>query len=40
LSLDLGAEPVGNTPQEFARLIKIQSDVWAKVFRENNIRLD
>jgi len=36
----LGMEPVGNTPAEFASAIKMQSARWAVIIRERNIKVD
>ncbi len=33
-----GAEPVGNTPEEFAAVMKAESAKWAKVIREAGIK--
>jgi tripartite-type tricarboxylate transporter receptor subunit TctC len=38
--LSLGSEPVGGTPQDFARLIKSEFERWAGVIRQANIRID
>jgi tripartite-type tricarboxylate transporter receptor subunit TctC len=38
--LALGAEPVGNTPQELSRFIKAQIDRWTKLVGAANIRVD
>jgi len=38
--LTLGAEPVGNTPQELSRFIKAQIDRWTKLVGAANIRVD
>ena len=38
--LDLGAEPVGNSPEEFAIRIATESAKWAKVLETSNIRLE
>jgi tripartite-type tricarboxylate transporter receptor subunit TctC len=35
-----GAEPVGNTPDEFAGVIKRDLAKWAKVVKEAGIKLD
>jgi tripartite-type tricarboxylate transporter receptor subunit TctC len=35
-----GAEAIGNTPAEFAALIQAEMTKWAKVVRENNIRIE
>ena len=34
----LGLDPVGATPEEFATLIKVESDKWAKVIQAANIK--
>jgi tripartite-type tricarboxylate transporter receptor subunit TctC len=36
----LGAEPVGNTPEEFGALIRSEISKWAKVVKTAGIRLD
>ena len=38
--LDVGAEPVGNTPEEFAQRLKRESALWAKVVQTAKIRFD
>jgi tripartite-type tricarboxylate transporter receptor subunit TctC len=35
-----GAEPIGNTPEEFTAVMKRDLVKWAKVVRDGNIRLD
>ena len=35
-----GAEPIGNTPEQFAEMMKAESDRWAKVIKEGNITVD
>jgi tripartite-type tricarboxylate transporter receptor subunit TctC len=35
-----GAEAIGNTPAEFAALIQAEMAKWAKVVRENDIRIE
>jgi tripartite-type tricarboxylate transporter receptor subunit TctC len=35
----LGAEPVGNTPEQFAAVIKSEIAKWAKVIKDANIPL-
>ena len=35
-----GLEPVGNTPEEFAQLIKVELTKWASVVRASNARAD
>ncbi|MCC6532029.1 MAG: tripartite tricarboxylate transporter substrate binding protein [Burkholderiales bacterium] len=35
-----GAEAIGNTPAEFSVLIKTEMQKWAKVVRDNQIRID
>ncbi|WP_100383675.1 tripartite tricarboxylate transporter substrate-binding protein [Bradyrhizobium canariense] len=34
----LGFEPVGSTPEEFAKQIEIELEKWARVIRAANIR--
>jgi tripartite-type tricarboxylate transporter receptor subunit TctC len=38
--VDIGAEPVANTPAEFAARIKKESALWAKVIQTANIRFE
>ena len=38
--LDLGAEPSGEPPQQFARRIKAESAAWSKVVKTTNMQLD
>lgn len=38
--VDFGVEPVGNTPAQFAELLKSESTRWHKLIRELNITLD
>lgn len=38
--IDIGAEPVANTPDEFAARIKKESALWAKVIQAAKIRFD
>ena len=38
--IDLGYLPVGGTPEEFARVVREDYDLWGRVIRENNIRVD
>lgn len=35
-----GAEPIGNTPEQFAAIIRTDVDVWRKVIRDAGIKLD
>jgi tripartite-type tricarboxylate transporter receptor subunit TctC len=35
-----GGEPVGNTPDEFARWLKVEIAKWTKVVKEANIRVE
>ena len=37
---ELGAQPVGDTPAEFARFIAEEGVKWTKVARTNNIKLE
>jgi tripartite-type tricarboxylate transporter receptor subunit TctC len=34
----LGAEPVGNTPADFAAMIKVESAKWGKIVKDANIK--
>ncbi|MFN7085939.1 MAG: Bug family tripartite tricarboxylate transporter substrate binding protein [Burkholderiales bacterium] len=36
----LGMEPVGNTPDEFARAIKQEGERWARIIRERKLQVD
>ena len=36
---ELGLEPVGNTPAEFAAIIKKETPEWAKVIKDAGIKL-
>jgi tripartite-type tricarboxylate transporter receptor subunit TctC len=36
----IGMEPVGNTPSDFAAAIRSQSERWGKIIKERNIRAD
>ena len=38
--LDIGLEPIGSTPAEFAVVMKHDYDKWGKVIRDANIKLD
>jgi len=38
--VDFGIEPVGSTPQEYAALIKSESELWQKLIRDLKITLD
>lgn len=38
--LSLGADPGGNTPEEFARFIREDQAKWSKLMREAGIRLE
>jgi tripartite-type tricarboxylate transporter receptor subunit TctC len=38
--LDIGAEPVGNAPEEFARRMEVETEKWANVVRAANIRFE
>lgn len=38
--LDLGLEPVGNAPEEFASFVKADLARWAKVIKEANVRVE
>ena len=34
----LGFDPLGNTPEEMAKQIKVEMEIWAKVIRDANIK--
>src|SRR5438105_8795696 len=36
----LGAEPVGNSPEEFAALVKTEVDKWAEVVKQSGAKVD
>jgi len=36
---ELGADPVGGTPQQFTALIKSEIAKWAKVIKEAHVEL-
>ncbi len=36
----LGAEAVGNTPEQFAALIKTETMKWSKVVKESGARVE
>jgi tripartite-type tricarboxylate transporter receptor subunit TctC len=36
----LGAEPVGDTPEAFARFLRAESELWGRLVREGNIRAE
>jgi tripartite-type tricarboxylate transporter receptor subunit TctC len=38
--LDQGAEPIGNTPEEFTRLLRAEVGRWIEVVRVSGIRID
>jgi len=38
--VEFGVEPVGSTPQEYAALIKSESELWQKLIRDLKITLD
>ena len=35
-----GAEPIGNTPEEFAAMMKTESARWADVIKKAGISID
>jgi tripartite-type tricarboxylate transporter receptor subunit TctC len=37
--VELGLEPVGNTPAEFTAIIKKETPEWAKVIKDAGIKL-
>jgi tripartite-type tricarboxylate transporter receptor subunit TctC len=38
--VQIGSEPVGNSPEEFTAFIKSEFAVWAKVVKEVGITMD
>jgi tripartite-type tricarboxylate transporter receptor subunit TctC len=36
---ELGAEPVGGTPEQFAAFIRSEIEKWAKVIKDANVEL-
>jgi tripartite-type tricarboxylate transporter receptor subunit TctC len=38
--VDIGLEPIGNTPAEFAAIVRGDYDKWGVVIRNANIKLD
>jgi tripartite-type tricarboxylate transporter receptor subunit TctC len=38
--LGLGAQPAGNTPEEFARFVEREGAKWAKVIRDAHVTLN
>jgi len=38
--VDLGADPVGSTPEQFAAQIKDETVTWAKLVKSTNARID
>jgi tripartite-type tricarboxylate transporter receptor subunit TctC len=36
----LGAEPIGNTPAEFAAMIKVETAKWGKIVKDANIPVE
>jgi len=38
--LALGAEPVGNSPEEFAAHMKAERELWGKLIKQIGLRLD
>ena len=36
----LGAEPIGNTPAEFAAMIKVETAKWGKIVKDANIHVE
>jgi len=36
--LELGSDPVGSTPEEFARVIRAEREKWTKVIREADVK--
>ena len=40
LLMNVGAEPLGSTPEEFAKYIKEEFDRWGKVTKDAGITID
>jgi tripartite-type tricarboxylate transporter receptor subunit TctC len=38
--IEQGAEPVGNTPEEFARILRAESGTWADAVKSSGARAD
>jgi hypothetical protein len=38
--LELGAEPVGNTPEEFGAHLRAERELWGKLIRRIGLKLD
>jgi tripartite-type tricarboxylate transporter receptor subunit TctC len=38
--IDLGLEPIGNSPSEFAAIVASDHEKWGRVIRNANIKLD
>jgi len=38
--VELGLQPVGNSPEEFAKISRDEFDKWGRIARANNIRID
>ena len=38
--VDAGLDPVGGTPEEFARLIRSESDKWAPIIKRTGATVD
>ena len=36
----LGAEPIGNSPAEFAAMIKSETAKWSKIVKDANIKAE
>jgi tripartite-type tricarboxylate transporter receptor subunit TctC len=36
----LGAEPIGNTPAEFAAMLKVETAKWGKIVKDANIQVE
>jgi len=36
----LGAEPIGNTPAEFAAMIRVETAKWGKIVKDANIQVE
>jgi len=36
----LGSTPIGNTPEQFAEEIRLETAKWAKIIKEHGIKAD
>jgi len=36
--IELGADPVGSTPEEFAKVMRSEREKWSRVIQEANVK--